>query len=102
MPDDKPKPPKVYGSPIGYTPPDPTRKQKAATPASDQQLAAEYQKWMNKAIVTAHQQFKQQMAAKQQGTAKAAARPRGSSVAGPKKERQPPAILNQQIEEQSK
>lgn len=64
--------PKSYGSPTGYTPPDPNRKQRAATPGSDAQVHAAYQAHMKQA----HEQF---LAAQK----KPAPRTRGNSTSAP-------------------
>lgn len=93
MPENQPPPARTYGAPIGYQPPDPNRQQKAATPATDAQVAKAYTEHMRQALIAAHNQFKQQQQQPQ--------RVRGSSAKalGNKK---PPAILDREIERQSK
>lgn len=90
MPDQQPK---VYGSPVGYQAPDPARQQRAATPATDAQVKAAYQKYMAQAIRAAHDTFHRQLAAQQKP-------PRGNSTAA--RSTKPPAILDREIERQSR
>jgi hypothetical protein len=74
--------PKSYGIPTGNTPPDPNRKQRAATPASDAQVHAAYQAHMKEA----HEQF---LAAHKTGNT---SRPRGNSTSAPSKRGSVPGI----------